>query len=240
MNAPNSQHKEVVPEEVYKEVMTNYYKGVFGLADTARGRSQAAWAIASAIAGALVAAGVVKNLSAAAIAVQALGGAAVFAWLATGATFMWALVTPLPHTPPETRANTEDEVRLAFIRNALLFYRSDLDHVQRRQRLAVLVTCLAILITVAAGSAGLAIGKPIDTVPATVSLNDDGKQTAEALCGHPVEELSGRLRSDSLKKDNLVIEVELGVCNTSQAVIVIPRKQVSGVESTASIQVIPM
>src|ERR1043165_2888438 len=92
----NSSAREMLPDKVFEEILTDYYKGVFGLSDTARGRSQAAWEIASAIAGMLVTAGLVKNLPGAADIVRALGVAAVFAWLVTGLVFMWALVKPLP------------------------------------------------------------------------------------------------------------------------------------------------
>jgi hypothetical protein len=236
-----------IPDEVFKEAVADYYKGVFGLADTARGRSQAAWAIASAIAAALVAAGLIKNLSDADVAVQALASSSIFLWLATGVVFMWALVKPLPSSPP-TVTGPREAAKVSFVTSALNFFRDDLNGVQFRQRVALWVTASAAAVTVAAVVVAFTVQKPTPIVSATVALSDEGQQTVNALCGATqLDHVSGTLETETLKHDNVVIQVPESECpgidpaktKGSSNLLVIPRKQIVGVETDDEDVVIP-
>src|SRR5437016_6987795 len=104
-----------MPDDVYKDVSTNWYTGLSGAGENARARSQTAWTIASAIAGALLAAGLAKNFAQSVHWVLALGIAAVVAWLVTAAVFMWAVTTPLPDPPGEVKEDTVEKARLTFV-----------------------------------------------------------------------------------------------------------------------------
>lgn len=215
---------------VLETVVTAYYPRAIAAADSARNRAQAGYAIASAIATALVVAGAFTSIEDHGWPAQVAGALALFAWILAGLLFLHAVGTPV------TQPLSIDELAIdpdspEWIEAILGRAQSERTEVDRRNVRAILATIGAVFITIPAialtGFSALSLNK--DDV--TLSLTLAGKKTVEQLCGPTASGLiTGSLENRTLRRDFVVITV--GKCSGNEAATLHIRKtEISGIVS---------
>jgi hypothetical protein len=150
-----------IPPAVRDAIVTAYYPRALSSPDSARSRAQAGYTIASAIAAALVAAGVLGDIESQRTVVQALGLSAIILWMTTAWFYMLAVSVPVRVV--EGLRLTED----AFVDTTLRNAKAERNEVDLRQRRARLASFGAVLLTVVAFATALYI-PPDGGVPHSV------------------------------------------------------------------------
>lgn len=151
------------PTGVRDAVVTAYYPRALGAPDTARSRAQAGYTVASAVAAALIAAGVLSGIDKRPVLVQGLGLTALVLWMITALLFMWAVSAPVRVV--EGDQPTAD----AFVTTALSNAKLERDEVDKRQRAARIASVAAVLLTLAAFVTALLL--PSDLASPSISVN---------------------------------------------------------------------
>lgn len=210
-----------IPTDVRNAVVGAYYPRALGIPDTARSRAQAAYGIASAIAAALVAAGVFGDLDQRSDLVQVLGIASLVGWLVAAGFFLVAVSGPF-HEASATQNTVE-----AFVYAALEAATKERDSVDRWQRRARFAAGLAALLTVATLVAAL-IDTPSDAKTARITLSEQGTVALASACGRTLTNISGTLSPDNLEKEFVSITMDQ-LCDGSAVTIAVPRAQIQAV-----------
>lgn len=167
-----------VNQDAADEVVKAYYPAVVSSADTARGHAQTAYTIASAVAAAIVAAGVFGGIDDASGLVKVLALASVLSWLIAAGGFMSAVAGAI--TAPNTGTkSTLSAFVTAVIENA----RHERRTVVKRAGLAMLVAALAMVLTVGTVAAAWLEDEPDPDVHGTFRLTRSGAAQLTALCG---------------------------------------------------------
>jgi len=130
-----------IPPGVRDAVVAAYYPRALASPDSARSRAQAGYTIASAIATALVAAGVLGNIESQTGVVQSFGLSALIMWMVTAWFYMSSVSVPVRVV--EGLRLTEE----TFVSTALSNAKVERDEVDRRQGRARFVSFLAVLLT---------------------------------------------------------------------------------------------
>jgi hypothetical protein len=204
--------------DVVKAVVDAYYPRGVAAADRARDRAQSGYTIASAIAAALVAAGAFAKLGDKPAGVQAVGLAALAAWLLAALLFIWVIAVP-------TRAGTDPGAKTAgeFLHNVSTRVNAELSVIRRRQSAAVATTTLAIVLTLLA--LALATTQNGDRPPerAHLALTPQADAALRTLCGPQVGELYGTVDPDKLGDAAVPVELPAGECGTQAATVELPK-----------------
>lgn len=203
---PADTAKAKVPKEVVEEVVKAYYPALVSSADTARTRAQSGYAIASAVAAAIVAAGVFGDFTSAARPVKILGVVALILWLAAAAAYIYAVSGPVPL--PEGNASDDTEFVLQVVHSVTRARKMIEDRGSRAQ----IVTVLAIAATVAAVTVASFIPSADAKVAATVFLSPSGITDASTTCAEPITALRGQVDPASLGQSTLTIVADAGNC----------------------------
>jgi MFS family permease len=211
-----------IPTDVRNAVVGAYYPRALSVPDSARARAQAAYGIASAIAAALVAAGVFGNLSEAARLVQALGVAALVAWLVAAGLFLVAVSAPF-----EAASQTQSSVE-AFVNAALEAAQTERTKIDGWQTKAGVASGLAAALTVAALVAAL-VDTPSSTRAGTIALTTKGQAAVAAACGKMSTKITGSVSPDDLEKNFVSLTLDKGVCGGKSLVVSVPRGQIQAV-----------
>jgi hypothetical protein len=213
-----------VDDRVVVEVLKAYYPAALTAADSARRRAQAAYTIASAVAAAIVAAGVFGNVDEARTAVKVLGVCSLVTWLLAAAGYMWAVAGTV--TGLESGDQPDGS---SFVRAALNNVRAERKSVAFWSLLAQITTLVAIALT------GIAIGIAVFNPPdpekrvATLILSGRGQVSVERLCGRAGRKVTGTLRTKSLSEIFVAIDVSPRRCPRSAGKVQIRRSDVIGV-----------
>jgi hypothetical protein len=242
---PDGQTAPTVPENervaagkpaaaMVSEVAKAYYPRAVAAADSARSRSQAGYAIASAIAAALVAAGLFGGIDERSAAVKALGVLALAAWLLAGFMFIVAVSErrPDPGESRDPQKLDEHKGALAFVRDVMSDVKSERQNVEDRQRQAVGITALAMLLTVTT-IVGVLIDQPANTSERGVfALGPAGRRAIDDACSKKVKTLVGTVDPDHLQEDFVPITVKAGFCRANKATLDVRGNQISAVALT--------
>ena len=210
-----------IPTRVRDAVVDAYYPRALGVPDAARARAQAAYGIASAIAAALVAAGVFGHLGERHWIVQVLGIGALCCWLFAAGLFAVAVSAPFYEARP-TQPSAE-----AFVYAALDAAAEERDAVDWWQGWARTIAALAAAVTVAALIAAL-IRQPDETKRATVVLKANASAAVRGACGTGTQTLAGQVDPSALEKEFVTVELDPGACGSAKSVAV-PRSQIRAV-----------
>jgi hypothetical protein len=204
-------------------VIEAHYARVMAGADAARARAQAAYGIASAIAVALIAAGLFGGVDTRPPGVQALTVAALVAWLTAAALFLHTVSSPFEiGLEPKNSEESLAEAVLAGVRDE----RARIDTWQRRAQLAAAV---AALLTVAAFVSALRTDDSQTQETATIALTSTGVARLEGTCGPLPATFLGKVAKADL--DGKFVEMTLapGVCGDTSVDVAVPRSAVLGV-----------
>jgi MFS family permease len=213
-----------IPADVRKAVVDAYYPRALGVADVARSRAQAGYGIASAIAAALVAAGVFGHLSEEPGWIRILGLAALVAWLVAAGLYLVAVSRPFEPATADQQSAEE------FVEAALGAAATERDRIDRWQKSASLLSGLAAALTVAAlGSALAQMTSPPKS--ARIALTSKGLAAARLVCGkHDLPQVvEGSVRPADLQDEIVALELPAGACRSGQVSLELPRSAVRAV-----------
>jgi hypothetical protein len=212
-----------IPTDVRNAIVGAYYPRALAVPDAARSRAQAAYAIASAIAAALVAAGVFGNLDKRPANVQALALTALVLWLIAAGLYLVAVSSPF-----ESASATQTGVD-AFVREVLSAAKTERDRINTWQAMASAVSGVAAVVTVAALVTAIT-NTPSDSQAATVVLTSKTSTAVTTACGRSATKVTGTVSPGDLQKDFVSITLDKGLCSTKKKVMVsVPRGQVRAV-----------
>lgn len=211
-----------IPSRVQDAIVDAYYQRALAVPDAARGRAQAAYAIAAAIATVLVGAGIFAQAEGRPGAVLVLGACALVSWLVAAGLFVMAVSSPF-HSIPGPQTSAEALVQVAL--TAAAQERESVDRWQVRARWAAV---LAVLCTVAAVAVGFA-GRPSGIQIATVVLTPAGAKTLMTACGRPLTHVSAGIDPGSLTNDSVTLRLPSGVCGRKATRMIIARTSIGGV-----------
>jgi hypothetical protein len=214
------------PKDVRTAVVGAYYPRAIAVADGARAKAQSAYTIASAIAAALVAAGILTDLGERAWYVQLAALAALAAWLLTAVLFMQAVAEPVNLSLPSLIPTAD-----GFIDAVLAAARKEREAIEHRVVIATFATVGAVILTVLAFVLVVAI--PITTsVHGTVLLTEEGVSTIEKTCNRPVATIAGELDPGALTDRYVPIELDAGTCADDSVVVRLPQRFVLAVRDS--------
>jgi hypothetical protein len=214
--------------DALKTVVENYYKRGVEAADRERDRAERGYTIASAIAAALVAAGVFGHLDEKSDLVKALGLAALFAWVCAAMLFVWAVSAPTAELakPAGGGWTTAGEFMAAVSSQA----ERDRNEIRRRARTATLTTLVAIAITFAAFSFGVTEKAGPGPQHAMIGLSLEGRRALVTVCttGLPTQ-ITGMVDVGSLEENVVAIKLDPNVCSEEAVDVEVPRRYVLAV-----------
>ncbi len=216
------------PKEVRDAIVAAHYARLMASPDAARTRAQAAYAIASAIAVALIAAGLFGGLDTQTRGVQAAAVAALIAWLVAAALFLHAVSSPFE---VDLRAmQSEDDV----VRAALDGIRGERTKIDSWQRKAHLAAGAAALLTVAALVIALGTHGDEDERKAMVVITDVGAARLGVACGDVPSTLVGTVSENSLHEKFVDMTLDPGVCGRASVDVALPRNEILGLAFRAT------
>lgn len=210
-----------LPEDVRRAVVESYYPRLVAASDAARSRAQGAYAIASGIALALVAAGIFTKVSSAPAVVRWLTVAAVGAWLVAAYMFLRAV------GPHGTRGElTETKNASEFVRYVLNAAKQERDEVDLRVHRAYWPTFIAIALTIATVVAVAAVHAPRRA--SVVALSPAAQQAVQRLCPRAERLVRGRVATSALDSFWVTIRVSARECG-HEVELRVPRRDVQAV-----------
>jgi hypothetical protein len=212
-----------IPTDVRDAVVSAYYPRALAVSDAARARAQAAYGISSAIAAALVAAGVFGHLEDRAVSVQVVGVAALVAWLVAAGLFLIAVSRPF-----QVATATQNSVS-AFVHAALDAARVERKKVDDWQKWAAITSAVAALITVVALVLALAVEPPSAVRSATVRVSNTAAAALGALCTSSRNELKVSFDPASLESQLVTMKADPGQCGPTAVDVSLPRAQLLAV-----------
>jgi hypothetical protein len=213
------------------EVAKAYYPRAVAAADAARTRAQAGYTIASAIAAALVAAGIFGGIEDFEPVVQGLGVLALVGWLLAGFFFVLAVSNrrPDPEESKDPQKLDEHKGALPFIREVMSDAKRERNAVEEHQKRAVVSTAAAMVLTVAT-IIGVLVDQPADaSKSATFGLSASGAAAVDAVCDRPVSTLEGSVDPAKLDQDFVPIAIEAGSCVDDETTLHLSKRQISTV-----------
>jgi hypothetical protein len=232
-----------IPQGAFKSVVTAYYPAVVALGASARTRAQNAFAVASAIATALTAAGLFTGVTHGSDWVRGLGVSAIAAWIGTALIFMLAIGGRVRERflvgagQPGIADAALTPQNAAFVRAVIANAHEEADAVSRTIGKGWICACVASGLTVAAlvGSA-ITSEKPADLhhVRAVLSA-PKGVATAIAACPQLEADwpdkpaVQGTLDLGLLEKKYTKLMLDAGVCRAGRvAVLTLPSAELRG------------
>jgi hypothetical protein len=159
-----------------------FYTRELSLPEIARSRAQAGFTISTVIAGGLIAAGLLSQLSLQSPWLLSVGALTVLLWLGTSVLFLWAIAVPVKLNREEGFKGEAD-----FVQVVLSSSKKNHGEIVRRSRLAVYCAVAALLATFATVVL-IPLAPRLDsrTAAADVVLNEWGLRLVSGTCPHAV------------------------------------------------------
>jgi hypothetical protein len=194
-------------EGVTNAVVEAYYPRAVAIADAARDRAQSAYALASAVAAGIVAAGVLGNFGSRPLLVQITGIAAVIVWIGAAYWYLQAIAAPVPLPPARSLTQT------LWVNQVLQDAFNERRIIDQRQKVANIVAVVAVGVTLAALMLALFSDSGSRESRALVSLTPAGASVTHDLCGVPASTVEGLVVRDTVGKEFTTVRgVNVGTC----------------------------
>lgn len=212
------------PDAVVAAIAQAYYARATASPDTARSRAQAAFGIASAVAGGLVAAAVISKFPSAHDAVQILGVFAVAFWLTATSLYLLAVAVPvqLPESASEVVGGSE--FAKTVIRRAL----AERETVDKRQKWANGLSAVAMSVTLVTFALGIFL--PGQSFYARMSVSPTPGPTSTNCLGQP-HVITGNVVTTSLQSTFVQID-GASVCGEAVQTLYVDRQQIVEIRAT--------
>jgi hypothetical protein len=215
---------EAIDKDALKSIIGAVYPTMLAEPATVRTRAQSAYAIASAIATALITAGVLADIAEFSLWVQVLGTAAVATWMFTAAMFIniSRRVTKIPRVEGD-QLLTETE----FVSQALNLAVTEAEALESQLSQAAKATHSALALTALA--LFLAAFMPIESQNpvSSVQLTAAGTALVKQACPGATERISGELKVATLADDYAELVTE--ECGDEAVTLRIPPKYIASV-----------
>jgi hypothetical protein len=223
-NAPAGaeQTKKEARPDVVKAVVERYYTRGLDAVDRSRQRAERGYTIASAIAAALVAAGLLTHLEERPTVVQVLALTGLSLWLVAALLFMVAVAIKVKVNEPSGYDSWG-----AFINGIAQQLRDEIRIINGRLLRAVVVTGVATAITIAALCYGVSESGASASVPARVELNAQGNEAVSTVCGHRVGLIYATVSPDSLGDPVVALKLPAGECGPRATVARVRKDEVA-------------
>jgi hypothetical protein len=208
--------------DVVKAVVERYYTRGLDAVDRARQRAERGYTIASAIAAALVAAGLLTHLEERPTVVQVLALVGLSLWLIAALLFMIAVAIKVKVNEPSGYANWG-----AFIAGIAEQLRDKIRIINSRLLRAVVVTALATALTIAALSYGIAEPGGSAPVRARVELTTQGDNAIATVCGHRVGFVYATVDPDTLSDAVVALKLPAGECGPTATVARVRKDEIT-------------
>jgi hypothetical protein len=222
-NGQGQQPAIPVDPAVLKPFIDAYYTRGLAATDRARDRAEKGYTIASAIAAALVAAGVFTDLPNSDTSVKVLGLTGLFLWLVAAMLFIWVVSVPV-RAPKEQDWTTADD----FVGGVIADIRYELSALRKRLFGALIATLLATIVTIAAFAVATALPTGSDPEKARIALTAKEDTALADLCTAPVGAILGTVDPDNLDEEFVEIKVPAGACNATETTIRVPKSAILG------------
>jgi MFS family permease len=184
-------------------IASAYYQERLKSAEATRSRAQAAYTIASAVAAAIVAAGVFGDVTGEPLLVQIIGLATFALWLTVACLFMNAVAGSVP----EVETGEQPDLG-AFARAALKNQRHERETVGKRIEAAYFATIAAMALTLLTVTLALFLSASPQLVSATLSLSPKGALAVTSSCKKDPNTVHGMLNPDKLKAAFVEIKLD--------------------------------
>jgi hypothetical protein len=217
---------ETIDERVAEAVIDAYYPRAIAIAETARNRAQAAYAIVSALAGGTVAGVLLTMPESRPILTRVLGCVAMAAWLFAAGLYLMAIAVPVQIDKPWTpeRGGGRRGPRSEFVQRVLERVRDERDKVDQRQMRANWVAGGALVLTTLTLTSAVLLPPPEEERHATIVLNAQGQKAVATLCSRQSSTVDGKLVIGSLKEGFASLTVDPPTCGARPTVLRIPSK----------------
>jgi len=213
-----------VNREAADEVVKAYYPAIVSAGDAARTRAQTAYTIASAVATAIVAAGIFGDIAQRPTFVKVLGALALAAWLLTAGLFMHAVAGRIDPVVDGEQLDVS-----AFVRAVITNARHERRVVVRRSATAMLAGSAAMALTLAAVVLAWLLPAPTEHVHGRVALSPAGAVQVQRLCGtRPDGGIGGWYDPSKLADDVVAIDVDADDCGGSRRTLRLPGSMIRG------------
>jgi hypothetical protein len=199
--------------------------------ESTRQRTQQTATLAGAFAAAVITAGALGVFSQRPTWVLGIAGVALALWLIAAALYLFSVAG---------LSGWERPAPLDSLADAQAYYKERIDHAHRereiatgRLRVAVTVTVIALMFTVAAIGVALLAGKQIERTDAMVTLTEPGRVAVNALCALDVPPTVGaQLVVDELSKPFVTLRMAAAVCERTETDVRVQRASVLVVRTT--------
>lgn len=216
-----------LPREVANAIIEGYYSRGVAAADRARDRADKGYTIASALAAALVAAGVFAHLDEKPEVVQITGLVALGCWLLAALLFIYAV--SLPVRDDEDDAEGWDS-ELAFANGVATQVSDEVSALRRRLLLAVGATIAATAVTVSALALATTLPAPSKAERERVALTPRGDRYANKLCSRPVGDVWAWLDPSKLTDAIVSLVLPAGECNAGKTTLRMQKADIAATE----------
>ena len=188
-------------ETVRNAIVAAYYPRLTAAPDSVRTRAQAAYAVSSTLAAALVGAGLLTSLSGTSWLLKSLGLAALVTWLLTAGLYASAVGSRVPDVPQSSATDAN-----LFVHEVLAAARKEKGIIEKRLKRANLAAVAAAILTASTFFAALTTQGRNARFEATIVLNPTATRMLSAQCGLQISTLTGAV---SLKSpDTAFVDVE--------------------------------
>jgi len=216
-----------VNEKVVQAVINAFYPAVLGSADAARTRAQNGYTIASAVAAAIVAAGVSGGFASTVLAVKILGVVALVLWLAAAAGYIYAVAGRVPSA--EGIAIGPDQFTLDVVQKA----REAREKVEGRASVAQYLTFAAVVATAAALGLAALFPHKSTTATAHVLLSKSGAADVARLCSTRSDVIEAKVEPEAVGKTAVVVTPVPTACGNHEPTLHLLGKDVVAVADGA-------
>ena len=208
---------------IIRTVIESYYSRGVAAADRARRRAERGYTIAGAVAAALVATGLLADLSRRPTLVQVLVLGAVGVWLGTVMLFIWAVAVDV-RTPDTEALNGAGWTNgCEFVRSVSEDIQDELSALHRRQLAALTATAIALILTISALVAGTLDPARVTREEARIALTAEADGALRQVCGSEVRDIYATVDPANLATDVVTLQLPAGECGDTVATIREPR-----------------
>jgi len=204
-DAPDLTRDELSPDAV-KAIVDAYYPNALATGDRLRTRALNGFTVASAVAAALVAAGLVTGLGRLGGPLEAAGVLAVVLWLAAAAAYLWAVTG---RVAADKRPAAQSDAELANRR--LDRANREVDALAPRIQRGFFLTLCGLTVTIVAIVIA-AFAPPDPRQWATVTLTTDGAQELGRVCGKRRSTVRARVDPDRLGRNLIAFRIVAKDC----------------------------
>lgn len=209
--------------EVQDSIVAAHYPRLTASPDTVRARAQAAYAIASTIAGGLIGASLLTNPANVSDLVKVLGALALLMWLVATGLYVSAVGSKVPDVAPETVDDLNN-----FVHKVIEQTRKERRTVERRLRYANTVAIAATILTTLTFIFALANERG-DQVDAIIAVDTATAGRLATACGVHQATLVGQVSLKSLNSQYVDIQLTQDSCPRLVRVFV-PRAAVLSIQ----------